>query len=198
MIKAVTDAVGAEKTGIRLSPFGKFQGMGFEEDPYEIYIHLLNHIRKEYPRFSYVHLVEDTGAWLGNEVPEPRSTDPLRRIFHNVTGKAADGGETFAEPGEDGSSPTVIISCGDYKTQSSIRTSEAKGDVIAIGRSYISNPDLVERIRKDLAWTKYNRDTFYTPLKDEGYLDYAVYGKRGHGEIAEEQKAQAQAQQARI
>lgn len=57
----------------------------------------------------------------------------------------------------------------------------------------LPSPDLAERIQHDWEWTPYNRDTFYTPLKDEGYLDYAIHGQRGHGEIAAEKKGQSKA-----
>lgn len=50
------------------------------------------------------------------------------------------------------------------------------------------SPDLPERIRNGWPFTPYNRDTFYTP-GPEGYIDYAVYGQRGHGEEAAEKKA---------
>lgn len=50
------------------------------------------------------------------------------------------------------------------------------------------SPDLPERIRNGQPFTPYNRDTFYTP-GPVGYIDYAVYGERGHGEEAAEQKA---------
>jgi len=73
-----------------------------------------------------------------------------------------------------------------------------KGDIIAIGRSYISNPDLPARVKNGWEWTPYNRDTFYTPLKDVGYLDYAVHGQRGHGEEAAEKKEQERQQKANM
>lgn len=51
-----------------------------------------------------------------------------------------------------------------------------------------TSPDLPERIRNGWPFTPYNRATFYAP-GPEGYIDYAVYGKRGHGEEAAEKKA---------
>lgn len=46
--------------------------------------------------------------------------------------------------------------------------------VVVFGRYFISNPDLVRRIREGIPLTKYNRDTFYLygPDKTEGYTDY--------------------------
>lgn len=50
------------------------------------------------------------------------------------------------------------------------------------------SPDLVERIKNYWELTPYDRSTFYTQ-GPEGYIDYAVYGQRGHGEEAAEKKA---------
>lgn len=196
VLTAVTSAIGEERVGIRLSPWSPFQGMGQEADPYETYGYLLQHIRCTYPRLSYVHIVEDTGAWLGKEVLKPRSNDPFRRIFKTCLREDGRHGAVFDENHEP--CPTVFLSCGDYRAQTATDLVEEKGDVVAIGRSFISNPDIVERIRRGLAWTPYNRETFYGPLSDEGYVDYAPYGQRGHGEIAAEKKALAQAQKANI
>jgi NADPH2 dehydrogenase len=44
--------------------------------------------------------------------------------------------------------------------------------VIVFGRLFISNPDLVYRIEKGIELQPYNRDTFYTAKKAEGYTDY--------------------------
>lgn len=44
--------------------------------------------------------------------------------------------------------------------------------VFAVGRYFISNPDLPERIAVDAPWTKYDRDTFYTFDPVKGYTDY--------------------------
>jgi len=191
VIESVTKAIGQERTGIRWSPFGTFQGMaGKSENAYTDYKYLVQHVRDNYPKFAYVHFVEDTEVWRG--LPEsqikPRSTDPFRSILRSpIEGQADEKlGERYPEPDEE--HPTLFIACGDFKTESSLRVSELKGDLIAIGRSYISNPDLAERIQNNWEWTPYNRDTFYLPLKDEGYLDYAVHGQRGHGEIAAETK----------
>ena len=153
------------------------------------YLHLCRHIKNNYPKLSYVHFVEDSEAWRGPKTIHPRSNDPFRAVFRQSNGQG-DLGLAFPEP--DDNNPTVFISCGDFKTQSSIKLSQLKGDLIAIGRSYISNPDVPDRIRNDWEWTPHNRETFYTPLSDIGYIDYAVHGKRGHGEEAAEKKAQKQ------
>lgn len=191
VIEAVTGAIGADRTGIRLSPWTTFQGMGQNKDPYGTYTYLLEHIKTNYPEFSYVHIVEDVEAWIGKDSHNQRTNDRFREIFRTpVKGKADDKfGEAFEDPSnENGNSVTAYIACSDFKAENAISQCELKGDIIAIGRPFISNPDLPERIRNGWPFTPHNRDTFYTP-GPEGYIDYAVYGQRGHGEEAAERKA---------
>ncbi|QBA64161.1 alkene reductase [Muriicola soli] len=48
---------------------------------------------------------------------------------------------------------------------------EGNADLVAFGKPFISNPDLVERFTYDVPLTEWDENTFYTPGK-EGYLDY--------------------------
>jgi len=102
------------------------------------YSHLLEHIRSKHPKFAYVHMVEDTEAWRGlAEKPQPRSNDVFRSILRApIEGKKGGLGEAYPEPDE--SRPTLFITCGDYKTETALAVAEAKGDLVAIGRSFIS------------------------------------------------------------
>lgn len=52
---------------------------------------------------------------------------------------------------------------------------EDKADVIAFGRHFISNPDLVKRIALNAPLNPYDRDTFYTTDTVVGYTDYALW-----------------------
>ncbi|KAH9990813.1 hypothetical protein BJV77DRAFT_1010470 [Russula vinacea] len=58
VIDAVVKAVGAERTGVRLSPWSKFQDMGME-DPLPTFTPLVERIRDAHPNFAYVHVIED-------------------------------------------------------------------------------------------------------------------------------------------
>jgi 2,4-dienoyl-CoA reductase-like NADH-dependent reductase (Old Yellow Enzyme family) len=69
-----------------------------------------------------------------------------------------------------------VILCGGY-TQNSARLAvdEQYAEyqmLIAFGRFFISTPDLPFRAKKGLEFSKYNRDTFYTPCSKAGYIDY--------------------------
>jgi len=199
VIDTVVAAIGQEKTGIRFSPYGTFQGMVPTENTVSTYVNLMEYIHSKYPKFAYVHFVEDVDVWRGimDKKENPKSNDPFRSVLRKpVEGQTAStdvaSGLVYPEPTED--NPTLFISCGDFKNETSVPWCEAKGDLIAIGRNFISNPDLPERIKNNQKWTGYDRSTFYTPLSDEGYIDYAVYGERGHGEIVAEKKEKEEAQ----
>jgi N-ethylmaleimide reductase len=69
----------------------------------------------------------------------------------------------------------AVISTGGYEPDSAataVRTGDA--DAVAFGKYFVSNPDLVRRIREGFPLTPYNRDTFYT-FEPEGYIDYKPY-----------------------
>jgi N-ethylmaleimide reductase len=64
-----------------------------------------------------------------------------------------------------------ILSGGYDLARANADLDAGKGDLVAFGRPFISNPDLVEKLRKGSALAEYDPGTFYTPGK-EGYLDY--------------------------
>ncbi|KAI5886274.1 FMN-linked oxidoreductase [Schizophyllum commune H4-8] len=155
VVEAVVKAVGASKTGIRLSPWGKFQDMRMA-DPLPQFSYFANELKTRHPDLSYLHLVEPRAqgfAILRDEDLEAReSNDFLRKLW----------------------APKPLITAGAYTRELAIKTAEEKGDIIAVGRYFISNPDLPLRWRHNLPLTEYNRDTFY--LKGDasptGYTDY--------------------------
>ena len=148
--KAVVAAVGAERTGIRLSPFSTFQGMKME-DPYPQFGHLLGELKAL--KLAYVHLVESRVA--GNADIEPTDkVDPLLEVW----------GKT---------SPVLLA--GGFRPESAKRVGEEYPEseiVVVFGRYFISNPDLPFRVINGVELTDYNRTTFYTPKSPEGYTDY--------------------------
>merc|ERR1712014_137618 len=149
--KAVVEAVGAQKTGIRLSPWSVFQGMRME-DPIPQFSYLMQELKKL--QLGYVHLVESRIA--GNaDVEKTEKIDPFIDIW-------------------DGTSPILVA--GGFKPASA-RTAvdqEYKGKdiMVVFGRYFISTPDLVYRMEKGIDFTPYDRDTFYKAKSTEGYLDY--------------------------
>lgn len=150
--KRIVDAIGADRVGMKLSPWSTFQGMGT--------------MRGLVPQFEYVlarlHEMDIAYLHLANS-----------RWVEDVTHPDADN-ETFVRMW--GKSKPVLLA-GGYDAASARRvvdkTYAGYGNVaVVFGRLYISNPDLPFRVQHGLRLQEYDRDTFYVPFSDKGYLDY--------------------------
>ncbi|KAI1613809.1 hypothetical protein EDD36DRAFT_486613 [Exophiala viscosa] len=148
-VRAVVDKIGAERTGIRLSPWSTFNGMRMDNP-----IPQFSHFIKELNTFNlaYLHLVESRIA--GNEDVE--KADHLDFAVQNWDG------------------PVLIA--GGYNAASAQQLVDVarpdKDVVVILGRYFISTPDLPFRVRHGINLNPYNRETFYTPKSAEGYVDY--------------------------
>ncbi|KAL1718690.1 hypothetical protein EV715DRAFT_273352 [Schizophyllum commune] len=161
VIDAVVKTIGAERTAIRLSPWDTGKGMGMK-DPVPQFRHFVSQIAAEHPTLAYIHVVEPRVNGVMTIPPEEfdptRSNDFIRAVW----------------------APRPLISCGAYSQELAVQVAETKGDLIAVGRYFVSNPDLVERWKHDWELTPYNRDLFYVPGEPKGYIDYPF--------VTEEQK----------
>ncbi|WP_295996723.1 alkene reductase [Rugamonas sp.] len=150
----VVDAIGAEigidRTAIRLSPFSQFNDMR-DSDTTALFGHVLAQLSQR--PLAYLHLVEARAAELG-------LSDELRAGLDN---NVALFRQAFSGP---------VISAGGYTRDSAEALLAAGGaDAVAFGRSYIANPDLVERLTSNAPLNAYDRATFYGGA-EPGYLDY--------------------------
>lgn len=149
--KAVVDAVGAEKVGIRLSPFSPFQGMKMA-NPIPQFEYLVKQLKAF--RLAYLHLVESRVT--GNaDIEATEKNDHFIQAYDNVSPMLLAGGfkPDSAEKAVDQEYKNVDMG-------------------IVFGRYFIPNPDLVFRIKNDIPLTKYDRDTFYVPKEAKGYVDW--------------------------
>ncbi|KAF2787959.1 FMN-linked oxidoreductase [Melanomma pulvis-pyrius CBS 109.77] len=147
--KAVVEAVGAERTGIRLSPFSDFQGMGME-DPIPQFSDVITKL--DALNIAYIHLVSSRVA--GNaDIEEGPSLAPLVKLFKNP-----------------------VLVAGGYRAASAKTLVDEeypeKDIVVVFGRYFISTPDLVFRLKEGIELQDYNRDTFYNAGSPTGYIDY--------------------------
>ena len=151
VVEAVGKAIGMDKTAIRLSPYGANGGMLAYPEIDETYSYLATQL--EALGILYIHLV-DHSAMGAPEVP--------MAIKQNIREKL---------------DKTLILAGGYSKETAERDLQSGLADLIAFGRPFITNPDLVERMRND--WplnTNYDYNTFYTP-GSEGYTDYPVYSE---------------------
>jgi N-ethylmaleimide reductase len=148
--RRVADAIGADRTGIRLSPWSTFNDMAHYPDLHDAYEYLAEELRKI--GIGYVHLVDH--ARLSALDAAAQTATAVRAVF---TG--------------------TYISSGNYTTLADIEDAltSGKADLVSMSRPYIANPDLVERLRRDLPLAAPNPATFYGPGPTgfaDGYTDY--------------------------
>lgn len=150
--KAVVEAIGAKKTGIRLSPYSSFQGMRMD-DPLPQFKDIIKKL-DSFNDLAYVHLVESRID--GNADMDDSPADKLEPFV-----------DEFRNP---------VLIAGGFKPDSAHTLLDKqypnKDVVVVFGRYFISTPDLVYRLQKGIDFNEYNRDTFYLPKKAEGYTDY--------------------------
>ena len=149
VVAAVTEVIGKEKTGIRLSPYGVASDMPYYPEIDATYAYLSEQINKL--DIAYVHLV-DHSAMGAPAVP----IEIKKRIRNNFKN-------------------TIILGGGYNKETAEADIQSGLGDLVAFGRPFISNPDLVERLKNNWSLSQtLNMDLFYT-ADEKGYTDYPFY-----------------------
>jgi N-ethylmaleimide reductase len=150
----VTSAIGADRLGVRLSPFGQYGGI-HDSDPLALFTYVIQELSKR--KIAYLHLIEARGSEMG-------LTDQLHA---NARNNAA-----LFRPFFDG----PLLSAAAYTPETAAEAIELKNaDAIAFGRLFIANPDLVERMREDQPLNPADRSTFYGGGA-HGYTDYMPCG----------------------
>lgn len=149
VVAAVANAIGKEKTGIRLSPYGVASDMPHYPEINATYDYLSKELNKL--DIAYIHLVDHSAM---GAPPVPLEIKKL--IRHNFK--------------------NTMILCGGYNKESAEAEIESGlTDLIAFGRPFINNPDLVERFINNWPLSQdLNTDLFYT-ADEKGYTDYPVY-----------------------
>ncbi|PPQ70249.1 hypothetical protein CVT24_013074 [Panaeolus cyanescens] len=153
IVKAVTDAVGEDRTGLRVSPWSTFQDMRMK-DPVPQYTHFVSSLKKNHPNLSYLHAVEALERDLKANPPS-NANGFLRDIWL----------------------PKPFISAGGYNRETAIeRTEESDGNLVAFGKLFIANPDLIRRFKNQSPLNPFDSSTFYVPSDkprtEVGYIDY--------------------------
>ena len=148
VVEAVVAAIGADRVGVRLAPGLTVNGMD-EGDTEDIYPALVDELTRIRP--AYLHVVfADPDAPLFQKI---RAAWPGTLIANPVLGWGgplpADGGRLAGE-----------------------RLLEAGADLIALGRSFLANPDLVERFRAGAPLNEVRDKHLMYVGGEEGYTDY--------------------------
>jgi N-ethylmaleimide reductase len=144
----VSNAIGKEKTAIRLSPYGVFNDMPHYPEIDATYSYLAEQLNKI--GIVYIHLVDHSSQ--GAPIVPLAIKQTIRTKFKN----------------------TLILSGGYTAEKADADLESGAADLVAFGKPFISNPDLVERFKKGTGLNdKLDVSTFYTP-GEKGYTDYPV------------------------
>ncbi len=145
--KAVAKKIGPEKVGIRLSPYGAFNGMVADSHTDDLYERLAMELNKI--EILYVHIVDHSS--MGAPEVKPSVKKKIRDQFKGA----------------------VILSGGYDAKKAEHDLGEKKGDLFAFGRPFISNPHLVSKLKHKKHLLQADDKTFYT-ADEKGYTDYPL------------------------
>lgn len=165
LMERLANVVGEANLAIRLTPFGLFnQARG--EQRVETWGHLCRELKQRHPSLSYVSFVEPRYEQIFSESEKQKFLNSWGlpnvdlSLFRTIWGDTP----FFSAGGFDDKNSWGLVESGQY-------------DGLLYGRYFISNPDLVARLRDGLPLAPYDRSTFYGPFPDPtvGYTDYPVY-----------------------
>ncbi len=147
VVQAAVAAIGAARVGIRLSPYGVFNTTGAYDGLEDQYLSMTRFLSSL--GLAYLHLLDhsSTGA--------PPVPDAFKATLH----------KTFAG--------AFILAGGFDHNSAQAALQQGRCDLVAFGRPFIANPDLVTRMQSDAPLNTPDESTFYTPGA-KGYTDYPL------------------------
>jgi 2,4-dienoyl-CoA reductase-like NADH-dependent reductase (Old Yellow Enzyme family) len=150
VVEAVASVWPANRIGVRLSPNGSFNDMGSPD-----YRQQFTFVAQQLDRFglSYLHVMDGL-AFGFHKLGEPMTLPDFRSVFHGP----------------------LIGNCGYTQETAEQAIAEGHADLIAFGRPFISNPDLVERFQH--GWPLAEQapmSDWYSPIGKRGYTDFRAY-----------------------
>lgn len=143
--KAAVAAVGADRIGMRISPYGAFNGTAPDAEMDALYERLISELNNI--GLVYIHVVDHSS--MGAPEVSPTLKAKIRAGFKGC----------------------YILSGGYDAARANADLDANKGNLVAFGRPFISNPDLVQKLQSGAPLTAPDMSTFYTP-GEKGYTDY--------------------------
>ncbi|KAG8368884.1 hypothetical protein BUALT_Bualt15G0093000 [Buddleja alternifolia] len=145
IVEAVTNEIGSNRVGIRLSPYTDFME-SIDSNPDALGLYMANALNKF--NILYLHMIEPRLEGADDETPHRLL--PTRKAFKN----------------------TFIAASGYNRSKGNRAIAENYADLVAFGRLFLANPDLPRRFELDAPLNKYDRNTFYSSDPIVGYTDY--------------------------
>jgi N-ethylmaleimide reductase len=145
--KACAGAIDAERIGMRISPYGAFNGAAPDAEMDALYAALIAALNPI--GLAYIHVVDHSSMGA-----PPVSATLKATLRANFKG-------------------SYILSGGYDLARANADLDAQRGDLVAFGRPFVANPHLVQKLRAGSALVESDANTFYTP-GEKGYNDYPV------------------------
>ncbi|GMI93873.1 12-oxophytodienoate reductase 2, ARABIDOPSIS 12-OXOPHYTODIENOATE REDUCTASE 2 [Hibiscus trionum] len=147
VVEAVANEIGADRVGLRLSPYADYLDSG-DSNPTALGVYMAESLNKY--GILYCHMVEPRMKLAEESFETTESLLPMRKAFKG----------------------TFIVAGGYDKDDGNKAVAENRTDLVAFGRLFLSNPDLPKRFEVNAPLTKHNRNTYCLPDPVAGYTDY--------------------------
>ena len=143
----VSKAIGADRVGIRISPYGSYKGV---IPVYDTVSETNAYLAQQLGKLGvvYMHIVDHSS----------NGTPHVPQEIKNKIARAFGG--------------TMIASGGFDLAKANTTLEKGEGDLVAFARSFLANPDLVFRFKHNIALNGFDKSSFYTPT-EKGYTDYS-------------------------
>ncbi|KAJ4851323.1 12-oxophytodienoate reductase 2 [Turnera subulata] len=147
VVKAVADEIGADRVGVRLSPFADYNDCS-DSNPEALGLHMVEGLN-EYG-ILYCHVIEPRMITQFQAGETKHSLLPMRKAFKG----------------------TFIVAGGYSRGTGNEVIANGGADLVAFGRTFLANPDLPRRFELNSELNQYDRSTFYSQDPVIGYTDY--------------------------
>ncbi|KAM0940169.1 putative 12-oxophytodienoate reductase [Dioscorea sansibarensis] len=147
VVEAVVDEIGADRVGIRLSPYASYMESG-DSNPEALGLYMASSLNKF--GILFCHMVEPRMITVGERFAVPHNLLPMRKAFKG----------------------TFIVAGGYNREEGNQAIADNYADLVAYGRWFLSNPGLPRRFELNAPLNQYDRSTFYAPDLVVGYTDY--------------------------
>ncbi|MDO8278187.1 MAG: alkene reductase [Burkholderiaceae bacterium] len=155
VVRAITEEIGGEHTGIRLSPVTPANDI-HEPDPQPLFEYVVRELAPL--KLAYVHIIEGATGGARELSDRPFDYGALKDAYRAAGGKGA-----------------WMVNNG-YDGESAERALQGEADLVAFGRLFLANPDLVHRLRDKAPLNTPDKATFYGGGA-KGYTDYPALSR---------------------
>lgn len=154
-VRAVVDAVGGARVGIRLSPVtpSNDAGDGAPQALFELLVRALAPLG-----LAYIHVIEGATGGPRTIADRPFDYAAFKASYRDAGGRGA-----------------WMVNNGYTREMALQAIADGSADIVAFGRDAIANPDLAERLKRDAPLSPWDKTTFYGG-SEQGYTDYPALG----------------------